>query len=568
PASLSDGLSTIWTSHIADPDKRPIETSLFPFKDFRLKGHHIQTFITTSHPTGVFIGMFIGVLLLVIVCINFINLSTARSMHRIREIGLRKVIGAGRGQLIKQFMAESLLLSFLALPLAVLLYELLHPAMASYFGDFALLDTTTRISNSIFNYPFLWKYLIGAAVITGFLSGIYPALHLSSFHPLQALKGSTQTGRKKQRGSKILIVTQFTLSILFIALAGILKDQTARLFQADFGFSRDQVAIVRIPPEAQSIRSLFAAELRGRADVLFTSASGNIPLVWDSRHPVTPAGGTEEDRIDMELYGVGENFLQTMGLELLRGKGFELGKTDSRSLVISENAAAKLPFDDPIGKQLEFDGRTGTIIGITKNFLFADIGFSIPPNVLYLEPERLNFVLIKYLPTTNPKDLEAGLKDSWQTLAPGLPFEFTTLEEYFGNTFGLIKRISGILNMIGLTAVLFSCFGLLGLVSFLLERRAKEIGMRKILGASLSRILWHLGREYVILVVAANVIALGLFHYGWYRVLKTGLVFLTPAGAGVYVTAFAVTLTAAVAAVVSRSWKVAHTNPVDTLKLE
>ena len=568
PDSLSDGLHAVWTSHIPDPDKRPIRTSLFPFKDMRLKGHHIQTFIATNHPTSVFIGIFIGMLLLVVVCINFINLSTARSMHRMREIGLRKVIGAGRGHLVKQFLAESLLLSFLALPLAVLLYELMHPIMASYFRDFALLDTTTRISNSIFNYPFLWKYLILAAVVTGVLSGLYPAFYLSSFRPIQALQGSTSTGRKKRRGSKILIVAQFSLAILFVALAGILKDQSAGLLKADFGFSRDQVAAVRIPPEAQSIRSLFAESVRRQAEVLSVSAAANIPLVWDSPTPVGPAGGTEDDQIQMEVYGVDYDFLQTMGLELIRGKGFKQAQTDSRSLVISENAASKLPFEDPIGKQVEFENRTGTIVGITKNFHFADIGFSTPLNILYLEENRLNYLLIKYGAAANLKELEADLNDQWRTFVPGLPFEFITLEEYFGRTFGLINRISGFLNLLGMTAVLFSCFGLLGLVSYLLERRAKEIGMRKILGASFARILWHLGREYVALVVAANVIALGLIFYGWHRVLKTGLLFLTPISASVYVSAFALTLAASALAVISRTWKVAHTNPVDALKME
>ena len=189
-------------------------------------------------------------------------------MHRLKEIGIRKVIGARRIHLIKQFLGESLLLAFLALPLAVVIYELIHPILTSYLGSFALMDTSSHVANSIWNYPFLWKYLLVAVVITGTLSGIYPAFYLSAFRPVQALKGSAQSGRKKRRGSKVMIVFQFAVSVLFIAFAGIMKTQTDEIMSSDFGYSWEQVAYVRLAPEARPQLELLKEEISRHPEIV------------------------------------------------------------------------------------------------------------------------------------------------------------------------------------------------------------------------------------------------------------------------------------------------------------
>ncbi|NIM91492.1 MAG: FtsX-like permease family protein [Candidatus Aminicenantes bacterium] len=541
---------------------------LFSFLDFRLKASHIQTFMATSHPAGVYIILFLGVLLLVIVSINFINLSTSRYMHRVREIGIRKVIGARRIHLIKQFLGESLLLAFLALPLAVVIYELINPILASYLGTFALLDTSSVQANSIWNYPFLWKYLLVAVVITGTLSGIYPAFYLSAFRPVQALKGSAQSGRKKRRGSKVMIVFQFAVSVLFIAFAGIMKTQTDEIMNSDFGYNWEQVAYVRLAPEARPQLELLKEEISRHPEIVSVSASAELPLVWSSPKSVRPTEASEEDAVKMEAYGVDYEFIETFQMEIIRGRSHQKARGDSRNFVINETAAQKLPWDNPIGKSIIVGDRQGTIIGVARDFLFADIGFKIPPAVLCVESENLNFLLVKYDSRSRFEDVSSLLNEKWQSFVPDLPFTCMTLEGYFDDLFGLVKKMGGFFNLIGLVAILFSCLGLLGLVSFMLERKTKEIGIRKVLGASTPRITWNIIKEYLLLVLIANGIALILVYFGWRQVLMTGLLFITPLNFGVYASAFMLTLMTAALAVMSRTWKAATSNPIDALRYE
>ncbi|MFC2158731.1 FtsX-like permease family protein, partial [Acidobacteriota bacterium] len=562
------GLTSIFNKYIQDPDIKPKRAYLFPFLDFRLKGEHIQTTVATSSPLGVFIGLFFGILLILVVSINFINLSTARYMHRLKEIGLRKVIGARRSQLVKQFLGESLLLSLIALPVAIIIYEMIHPLLSSYLGDFALLDNTVQVSNSILNYPFLLKYMLIAAALTGLFSGLYPALFLSAFHPSLALKGSLKAGRKKRRGSKFMIIFQFALSILFIVLAGILRDQYGEFVRADLGFNRKQVAAVQLPSETRLQRETIKTELLRNPQVESVTAAGAIPLVWAAMENVKPAGAGDEEIIRMEAYGVDTDFVQTLGIDLMKGRTFKDGGGDRLNYVINQSAAKKLPWKDPIGEKITIAGRTGVVIGITENFLFDDIAFSIPPAVLYLEPDNLNVLLVKYTPNSTYRSIEKIIHSSWMQIVPNALFQCTDIDAYFLNTFGLINRVGGFLNMIGIAAVFLSCMGLLGLVSFMLERRLKEIGIRKILGASMTRILWNLGREYIQLVVIANVISLGLVFYGWSRALKTGLMFITPIGIEVYLTALGLSVLSAGIAIGSRTLKAARSNPVDSLKYE
>jgi len=541
---------------------------LFPFLDFRLKGSHIETFMATSHPAGTYILLFLGALLLIIVSINFINLSTSRYMHRVREVGIRKVIGARRIHLIMQFLGESLLLAFLALPLAVVIYELIHPILTTYLGSFPLIDTSVQVTNSIWNYPFLWKYLLAAVVATGTLSGLYPAFYLSAFRPVQALKGSVQSGRKKRRGSKVMIVFQFAVSVLIIAFAGIMKSQTQEIMNSDFGYSWDRVAYVRLSPEARPQLELLKAEINRHPEIVSVSASSELPLVWSSQKSVRPAEASEDDAIGMDAYGVDYDFIEILQMEIIKGRSHQITHGDSRNFVINETAAQKLPWDDPLGKSLTVGDKQGTVIGVVKDFLFDDIGFSIPPAVLYVESENLNYLLVKYDSRARFEEVSSLLKEKWQSFVPGLPFTCMTLEDYFHDLFGIVKKMGGFFNMIGLAAVLFSCLGLLGLVSYMLERRTKEIGIRKVLGASVPLITWNIIKEYMILVLIANGISLVLVYFGWRQVLKTGLLFITPLNFGVYASAFLLTLLTAALAVMSRTLKAATSNPIDALRYE
>jgi len=568
PKAFEAKLPAFVERNYGDSQDSPQQLYVMLFREFRLNSRHISSLLSSSHPASVYATFAIGVLLLFVVSINFINLSTARYMHRIREIGMRKVIGATRRQLILQFQGESLLLALLALPLAILFYELMHPAFYAYMGDFSVVAQTSAVSNSIWNYPFLLKYLVAAALITGLFSGMYPAFVLSSYKPLSILSGRFTGGKKKKRGSKALIVFQFSLAIIFIAAASIIQHQSKHFIRADLGYSRDRVAMIGLTPETRPKLELLKTKVQGHSSVVRVTASTGLPVIWENLRPARLPDAPEDEAVSMHAYGVDYGFPEALDIRIRQGRSFSRKEADADSFIINAAAARKMEWDDPVGRQLTLGEKTGTVIGMAEDFLFADIGFDIPPAVLFLEPDNLNYLLIKYSDSADFTELKAFLKSQWLSLNPDLPFECRTLDDIFGQFFRLLSKITGFLRGIGITTVLFSCLGLLGLASYMVEQRTREIGIRKILGASSPRILWRLMREYVVLVAVANVLALGLLYFGWHKVLQTGLLFVTDISAATYASALLFSLGAAALAVTSQTWKAVRANPANSLRHE
>jgi putative ABC transport system permease protein len=554
--------------YYADSEESPQSLYVFPFKAFRLKASHISSFLASSHPAAVTIIFSIGILLLFVVCINFINLSTARSMYRTKEISLRKVVGARRFQLIIQFLGESVLLAFLALPVAVLIYELIHPAFSSYLGSLAAIGYTSDVSNSIFNYPFLLKYLVFAAFLSGVFSGLYPAFFLSAFQPVRILKGKMGAERKRKRGSKVLIILQFTFAVIFIAAAGLIKHQFKHLVKADFGFNREQIAVVSLNSESRADLELLQTKFAGHSGIVHVTASENLPVVWENPQQVRPPDSPEEEALTFQAYGVDYDFMEVLEMQVTAGRSFSRIQGDRDGLILSEAAVKRLQWKEPLGKQLMVGDRTGTVIGVVKDFLFADIGFSIPPAVLCLEKERLQFIMAKHsLPEGFP-DVHEFLKEQWMSVNPDLPFECQTLGSHFNSFFELLGKVAGFLSAIGIAAVVLASLGLFGLSSYMIERRTKEIGIKKVLGANPARIMWSMIREYILLVAAANIVSLGLIYFGWQKVLQTGILFMTDINAGTYISALSITLITAIVAVASKTLKTIRANPADALRSE
>jgi len=459
----------------------------------------------------------------------------------------------------------------MALPLAVLLYEVIQPIYANYMGVMAAAvseSSVTSVGDSILNYPYLLKYALLAALLTGIFSGLSPALFLTSFRPAQILKGSVRPGRKRRRGSRFMVVCQFTAAVVFIAFAGTMRNQTRSYMRADFGFDREQVATLAIPSELRPKIETLQAEIARLPEVLSVSAAAGLPLIWSENRPARPSGEAPEKSISLDAYGVGYGFVETLGIGILEGRSFSRAAGGGDGFIINQAAASRLGWKDPVGRILVVGDRTGPVIGVAKNFLFDDLGFSMPPAVLMIDPGRLTHVLVKYSRAASFPALRDGLARVWNASSPGLPFECSTLEERFERTFELLRRLAGFLNGLGFLIVLLSCLGLLGLAAFTIERRTKEVGIRKILGASLERISWSLGREFFILVAVANIVGLALITLGWRMVMKTGLLFISGIGAGTYIAAIGVSFAAAILAVASQTVRAGRANPVDALKIE
>ena len=535
----------------------------------RLKGLDIQSIVNSSHPAAVYIIFFFGVLLLAVVSINFINLSIARYMYRTKEVGIRKVVGASRPQLIKQFLGESLLLSFIALPIAILLYELISPILAAAAGSPGpMMNYSNNVTNSILNYPFLIKYLVIAALLTGLFSGLYPALFVSRFQPVQILKGRFKNTKKTGRGRKIMIVLQFSMSIIIIVVAGILKTQTNELVRADLGWNRERVATIQVTDQKRSDLETLKTEIARQPDVLYVTASGQLPILWSSNKPTRLLEMSEEEAISMDAYGVDYDFIETLEIEVKQGRAFSKNYGDKKGFILNETAVNKFEWDNPIGQSLVVGEQTGIVVGVVGDFLFEDIGFEMPPVVLYLEQDNLNCILVKYAPTSNDNSIKAMLEEKWKTLMPDLPFQYYTLEDYFYMGFGLMEKLAGFVNAIGIVAIFFSCLGLLGMASYAVERRTKEIGIRKVLGASFKSIVWSLIRDFMVLVAIANCIAFPLLYLGWRKVLQTGILFMTNIHAGTYLFAALFSILMAILAVTSQTMKAVRANPVDSLRYE
>ena len=489
-------------------------------------------------------------------------------MYRAKEVGLRKVIGARRNQLIIQFLGESLLIAIVALPIAIVLFEFLYPLFLTYMNEALPSSGMPHVSFSMWGYPFLIKYFLITTIFVGLVSGLYPAFYLSSFRPQQILKGRFHTGRKKRLGGKLLIIFQFVFSIIFIACAGIINGQFDNLKVTSFGFNRSNIAAVSLSEDSRSSRALLQNAFSQNPGVSSISASAGLPVVWISPAKVSEPDNQPDESKTMGAYGVDYDFVETLDIGIARGRSFSREFGDDNSLIITETAASKLNWDDPIGKRLTIDDRTGTVVGVAKDFVFGDIGFEMEPAILYLEKENLNFILLKYSSAASFNSLRDKLKTQWSDIAPNLPFECVTLDDYFHNTLGLMNKLAGFFNLIGIIAIFFSSLGLFGLTSYMLERRTKEIGIRKVLGASLNSVFWTISREFLILVVIANLVGLSIIYVAWNRLLQTGLLFITGFGPGIYLTVISITLAITIVAVASQTIKASITNPVNILRHE
>jgi len=325
---------------------------------------------------------------------------------------------------------------------------------------------------------------------------------------------------------------------------------------------------VPIPLDLRSKIDVLRGEILRYPDVLYVTASAGVPLVWNDERPVRDPGEEPESALDMNAYGVGIDFTQALEIALISGRGFSRTDENSTRFILNRAAVRRLGWKEPLGRMLQVGDRTGTVIGVSEDFLFDDVGFGIPPAVLYLEQEPLPLLLVKFAASTDESRFMNRLEDKWSEVAPHLPFSGFTLEEHFEETFRFLDRIAGFLGAVGTAVVLFACLGLLGMASYLVKGRTKEIGIRKVMGASSIRVSWLILKEYFVLIAAANLVALGLVHLGWHKALQSGLLFLVPIGAGIPIFTVILSFLAALAAVGVQTLNVVRADPIDGLRAE
>jgi len=485
---------------------------LQPLTHIRLFSNAILTVQTDGDIKYVVIFSLIAIFILLNACINFMNLTTARSGQRAREISMRKVVGARRQELVRQFFGESILMAFISLIFAVGLVYLLLPVFNQLSGK----DMTF----GILRHMHVISGLLGITLSAGLIAGIYPALFLSAFQPAFVLKGGRDFGQKGGGFRRVLVIFQFVMTtILIVGTVGVYR-QMNFLRKQNLGYDKDQVMCLRLPRELSPKVDLIETTLERNPGVLHTAAASTVPGKRSGLLTLDEWEGRDtEDRIEMGLVSVDPGFLSTFKLEIAEGRFFSNDfPTDRKgAVVINEAAVRAMGMEDPIGKRL---GRGSQIIGVVKDFHMRTLHHKVAPLMLTMNDMELQNVFVKIRPADIPKTI-SSVEAAWRSLAPEYPFEFQFLDERLEELYQADKRLGKIINAFATLSLFVACLGLFGLASFVAERRTKEIGIRKVLGASIPAIFYLLARDFIKWITIATVIAVPLSAYAMARYLNS-----------------------------------------------
>ncbi len=541
------------------PDDKLTGVLLQPLTDIHLYSNFNLDISGNGDIQYVYIFGAIALFILLIACINFMNLATARSIKRAKEIGLRKTIGAIKYQLIGQFLGEAILYAVIAVLLAVLLVELVLPL----YNDMA----QKQISLHLLDGKMLSALLL-ITLFTGLAAGLYPALFLSSFQPAKVLKGTFQAGKNGTVLRKGLVVLQFVLSIVLIIGTLIINDQLTYIRNKKLGYDKENVIVVPMSGEIYKNLEAFKNELLAHPGVQdITTASQNLTDVASSTSGADWEGKATDQEILLNQLSVDLDFIKTFKINMAEGRAFSKERgTDSTAFILNEEAVKQMGITDPVGKSFSVHGVKGTIIGVAEDFNFQSVHQAIAPLVLFVSPDWRSNLYIKTNRQAIPETLTAAAA-SWKELNPAYPFECRFLDESFEAMYKAERRTGQLFDYFAFIAIFISCLGLFGLAAYTAELRTKEIGVRKVMGASVSSILLLFSKDYVKLVLIAFVVATPCAYFLMYRWLE-GFAYRTAISPVVFVLAIVFSLAITLLTVGYQSVKAAMANPVDSLRSE
>ncbi|HEX5026950.1 MAG TPA: FtsX-like permease family protein, partial [Agriterribacter sp.] len=516
--------------------------------------------------TYLYILASIALFVLLIACINFMNLSTARSGKRAKEVGVRKVLGAEKKWLVYQFLGESLTMSFLALLLSLFIASALLP----FFNDFS------HKNLHLFDQPRLWLWLTVLTVCTGIVSGLYPAAYLSAFKPISVLKGKLLNSFSAVTIRKGLVVFQFTISICLVLGAIVIERQLHYLNNRDLGFEKNQQII--LPMQNENAINNYAAlknELLKNPEIKSVTSGSTYPGIANVEDMLFYAEGkTINDVIDVHLATIDHDYFETLGITILEGRGFSKAFTDdSSSIVLNEAAVKELGYDvsTAVGKKIYFDFK-GThnivhIVGVVKNFNFESLYNTIKPFGFTTVMGNKHSYLIANTTAKNYPALLKDVENTWAAINPGTPFEYSFLDSDFQKNYEKDQHAATIVGYFTIIAILIACLGLFGLSAFSAEQRTREIGIRKVLGASVTSVTALLSKDFIKLVLIAIVIASPLAWYAMNEWLQ-GFAYQVPVSWWMFAIAGGMAVVIALATVSFQAIKAAIANPVESLRTE
>lgn len=568
-ASFERKLPSFWERN-GGADMRAINVTktlfLQPLHDIYLKSAFGNEISANGSMTYVYIFSSIAAFLLLIACINFMNLSTARSEKRAKEVGVRKVMGANKNALVKQFLGESLIMSFIALFIALILVQISLPA----FNNF------TQKSIDIFKTPSIFIWISGLTIVTAILAGLYPSFYLSSFKPIAVLKGRLINSISATFIRKGLVVFQFTISVTLILVTMVIWRQMGLIRNQDLGFNKDHQLI--IPFRSAATANNYTAlknEVLKKANVISATAGTSYPGIQLIEDQFFYAEGKSlEEKVDVNFARVNDDYIETLGYKVLYGRAFSKNpKADTNAIILNESAIKQLGYtsQNAVGKKINYEERGQIlhkeIIGVVKDFNFHSLHEAIGPyGMVKLVGDQHNF-FIAHVQKGDFESTIANIEQIWKKINPASPFEYYFLDQDFQKNYQKEEHTSGIITYFMLITIFIACLGLFGLAAFSAEQRTKEIGVRKVLGATVGQIIGLFSKDFLKLVIIACMIAFPAGYWLMSQWLKN-FAYQIEMQWWIYLIAGLTTLLIAFLTVSYQATKAALMNPIKSLKSE
>jgi putative ABC transport system permease protein len=506
-AKVSAKISDVKLNKVSQEDKRykPI-VFLHPMNKWHLRSDFKGGINTGGRIETVWLFGIIGIFVLLLACINFMNLSTARSEKRAKEVGIRKAIGSAKKQLVVQFFSESILISVIAFIISLLFVVLLLPSFNS---------VADKKMSILWNSPFFWLVGIGFSLFTGLIAGCYPALYLSSFQPVKVLKGTFRVGRYASIPRKVLVVMQFTISIVLIIGTMVVYKQIKVGQSRPIGYNRNGLVSHGVSDELHKHFEGIRSDLKNaRAIVDMTESGSPTTEVWNTNGGFDWEGKDPNLAVDFPNNAVTYEYGKTVGWKIKQGRDFSREfATDSAAFILNESAVTFIGLKDPIGKIIKWENKPFTIIGIVEDLLVQSPYKPVRPSLFHVSSDEQNVFIIRMNPALSAKDALSKIETVFKKYDPASPFKADFVDEQFAKKFGNEKRIGKLAGFFAILAIFISCLGLFGLASFVAEQRTKEIGIRKVLGASVGNVWKMLSKDFIVLVFISCLIAIPIAFY-------------------------------------------------------
>jgi putative ABC transport system permease protein len=540
------------------------EYFLQPLTKIHLTSDLNGEFEANGNETYVYIFSVLSIIILLIACINFMNLSTAKSSLRAKEVGMRKVVGSGKSRLVLQFLNESIVLSYIALAIGVILAIVLLPLSDNLIGR--------PIEIRYFNTLGMIPLLLALGLIVGIISGSYPAFFLSSFKPIAALKGNKTSGKTGSWLRNILVIAQFTISI-FLIIGTLVVNQQLKFFQnKKLGFDKEQVLVISNPGSLGDKTIPFKEDLRKQPDVINVSGSTTLPGQSFSNFGFGAEGVDEQFTLNLCICDY--DFLDTLKIDMARGRFFSKEfTTDSHAAVLNEKAAELLGWEDPIGKRINNWSRNRgdfVVIGVIKDYHYESLHQEIRPQALFLSTgyyTRVESFISVRLNTANISETIGRIENAWKTFAPQTPFQYSFLDKDYENLYINERQTRQLFSVFSFLAIFIACLGLFGLASFIADQKTKEIGIRKVLGASVVKIVKNLNGSFLKWVLIANLMAWPIAWFAMNRWLEN-FAYRIGLSWWMFVLAAVLAVIISLITVSFQTVKAALKNPIESLRYE